>query len=576
MIKIFKRVIRLTAVITLVLFSYSKVCAQDSLRFRYPLDVTMSLSGNYGELRGGHFHNGIDFRVGGVVGAPIYATERGYISRIVVSPSGYGNGLYITHPNGYVSVYGHMHNFREDIADFVREKQYSEESFVQDITLSADVFPVKKGEKIGNAGNSGSSGGPHLHFELRDSDNIPLNIYKEGVIALPDNISPNIVATAFYGAKKEDGVFENIYIGKMFGTTYSSKYSKGSVIMVPETFYVCVDAHDKMTGTHAKLAVTDYKVYLDGKEIYHLNIDKMPIEKGKYINSLVEYRQRSMLGKFFIKSYVEPGCMFADKVKCVSDGLITLQDTLVHNVKIEVKDYLNNKSVKSFKVKRGDEIFEGAFVNDTINNYFAPWYLANIFVKEGLVAYLPAGALYSSVKLKVEKLPNVGPYSGVYRIGDGHIPIHSVMNLNIKCSFADTLLADKAVIASVGKNGAMWSVGGKYNKEKGEISANVGSFGVFTVAVDTIAPKVTTALKNGAAVGSGSLVFRISDGLSGIRSYRVCIDGHWVLAEFDAKTRRLIVSLKHAKITRGKKHNAVVSVVDRVGNEAVLKRSFIW
>ena len=152
MIKIFKRVIRLTAVITLVLFSYSKVCAQDSLKFRYPLDVTMSLSGNYGELRGGHFHNGIDFRVGGVVGAPIYATERGYISRIVVSPSGYGNGLYITHPNGYVSVYGHMHNFREDIADFVRQKQYSEESFVQEITLSPDVFPVKKGEKISNAG----------------------------------------------------------------------------------------------------------------------------------------------------------------------------------------------------------------------------------------------------------------------------------------------------------------------------------------------------------------------------------------------------------------------------------------
>ncbi len=347
----------LMAVITLLSF-YKSAFAQDTLDFRYPLEVTMSLSGNYGELRSNHFHNGIDFRVGGVVGAPIFATEKGYISRIVVSPSGYGNGLYITHPNGYVSVYGHMHNFREDIAQFVRDKQYKDESFVQDITLSAEQFPVIRGEQIGNAGNSGSSGGPHLHFELRNEQGIPVNIFKEGIISLPDNISPNIVATAFYGAKKEDGVFENIYIGKMFGSTYSSKYSKGSIIKVPQTSYICIDAHDKMPGTYAKLAVTDYKVFLDGDKIYHLNIDKMPIEKGRYINSLIEYRQKSMLGKSFIKSYIEPGCMFKDKQEGVNDGLITLQDTMVHNVKIEVCDYLGNKSVKSFKIKRDDRLFE--------------------------------------------------------------------------------------------------------------------------------------------------------------------------------------------------------------------------
>lgn len=566
----------LTAVITLISFLYTPLQAQDSLKFRYPLDVTMSLSGNYGELRGNHFHNGIDFRVGGVVGAPIYATEKGYISRIVVSPSGYGNGLYITHPNGYVSVYGHMHNFREDIAEFVREKQYKDESFVQDITLSAEQFPVQRGEKIGNAGNSGSSGGPHLHFELRDEQGNPLNVFREGVISLPDNTSPNIIATAIYGAKKENGAFENIYIGKIFGTTYSSKYSKGSVIKVPKTSYVCVDAHDKMPGTYAKLAVTDYKIFLDGEQIYHLNIDKMPISKGRYINSLIEYRQKSMLGKYFIKSYVEPGCMFKDKLESVNDGLITLEDTLVHNVRIEVRDYLNNKSVKSLKIKRDDATFENAFAKDTINNYFVPWFLANFFVKDGFMAYIPAGSLYSSVNLKVEKLDKKMPYSGIYKIGEPHIPMHRAMNLRIKCSFADSLLAEKAVVASVGKNGAMWSVGGKYDPQKGEISVNIASFGTFTVAVDTIAPKITTTLSNGATVKGASLVFRISDRLSGIQRYRVEIDGAWVLAEFDAKTRRLIVPLKYARISKGKRHNVKVSVIDRVGNESILKRSFIW
>ena len=108
--------------------------------FRYPLDVAMSLSGNYGELRSNHFHGGIDFRVGGVVGAPIYATERGYVSRITIGPSGYGNALYITHPNGYVSVYGHMHCFNDAITKFVLERQYATESFRQDISLTPEQF----------------------------------------------------------------------------------------------------------------------------------------------------------------------------------------------------------------------------------------------------------------------------------------------------------------------------------------------------------------------------------------------------------------------------------------------------
>jgi murein DD-endopeptidase MepM/ murein hydrolase activator NlpD len=140
---------------------------QSSVKFRYPLDVQMSLSGDYGELRGNHFHGGIDFRVGGVSGAPIYATERGYISRITVSPTGYGNALYITHPNGYVSVYGHLQKYADEIQKFVVAKQYENESFRIELDFTPEQFPVEKGELVAYAGNTGSSGGPHLHFEIR-------------------------------------------------------------------------------------------------------------------------------------------------------------------------------------------------------------------------------------------------------------------------------------------------------------------------------------------------------------------------------------------------------------------------
>ncbi len=193
-----------------------------------------------------------------------------------------------------------------------------------------------------------------------------------------------------------------------------------------------------------------------------------------------------------------------------------------------------------------------------------------------MLVYLPAGALYSSVKLKVEKLDQSRPYSGIYKVGEPHIPMQRPMSLNIKCSFPDSLLATKAVIASVGKNGAMWSVGGVYDKQKEEICANISSFGTFTVAVDTIAPVVNTTLSNGAVVKSGNIVFRISDRLSGIKKYRVEIDGAWTLAEFDAKTRRLIVPLKYSRIKKGQKHNLKVTVIDRVGNQTVLNRNFTW
>ncbi|MEG2849232.1 MAG: M23 family metallopeptidase, partial [Bacteroidales bacterium] len=245
------------------LFSFAPIMAQkygavvqDKVDFKYPLNVNMNLSGNYGELRSNHFHGGVDFRIGGVVGAPIYATESGYVSQISVSPSGYGNALYITHANGYVSVYGHMLCFNDSLQAYVRGKQYENEEFKQLITLAPNVFPIAKGEMIGKAGNTGSSGGPHLHFEIRDTANVPLNIFARGILNIPDRTPPIINSVVFYGYNKDTGVVRNYYIGKKQGTQpYSSKYQKDGVIKLPSKSYIAIDAIDKQEGTAARLAV---------------------------------------------------------------------------------------------------------------------------------------------------------------------------------------------------------------------------------------------------------------------------------------------------------------------------------
>ena len=159
----------------------------DDVKFVYPLKVPMSLSGDYGELRSNHFHGGIDFRIGGVCGAEVMAAADGYVSRISVSGSGYGNGLYITHPNGYVTVYGHLNNFSAAIEKYVKEQQYNKGSFFVDLYPEPDMFPVKQGEYIANGGNTGSSGGPHLHFEIRDTANVQLNVFAHCFIGVKDS-----------------------------------------------------------------------------------------------------------------------------------------------------------------------------------------------------------------------------------------------------------------------------------------------------------------------------------------------------------------------------------------------------
>ena len=270
----FKRVAMLACVAALSVFqsfaqsSQSAQGAQNSqeVKFRYPLDVAMSLSGNYGELRSNHFHGGVDFRVGGVVGAPIYAAERGYISRITIGPSGYGNAIYITHPNGYVTVYGHMHCFADHIAEYVRGKQYEKESFRQDLSFVPEQFPVKKGEYIGKAGNTGSSGGPHLHFEIRDENNVNTDAFGRGYLKITDNLPPTFRSVVFYGIHNRGGVPESYYIGM----------PKEGYIALPEHSYICIDAVDKQEGTNAKLAVSEYKVWVDSDLIYHFTLGEVP------------------------------------------------------------------------------------------------------------------------------------------------------------------------------------------------------------------------------------------------------------------------------------------------------------
>lgn len=533
--------------------------------FQYPLENTMSLSGNYGELRGNHFHGGIDFRVGGVTGAPVFASDRGYVSKISVSPSGYGNALYITHLNGFVTVYGHLHKYVDKIQQFVRNKQYENKDFRLSIDLDSTVFPVAKGEKIAYAGNTGSSGGPHLHFEIRNRDNLPLSVFERGYINIEDHTPPVITNVEFYGYSQVYGAPKTFLLEK--------PRNAETPVKVPMYSYVAIDAIDKMAGTNAKLAVNEYKVYLDTTLIYDLTIGEVPFEQGRYINSLIEYSQKDGNGKSMIKSYVEPGNGLQYRIKAKNDGLIVLPDTLPHKVKIEVLDYKQNKTTKSFTVKRVDSLFVTSMGEKPEGVYMA-WPLANIYEKDGFRITIPPASLYRSIYFSLDSAEKrITPYAPVWNVHTGDVPLHAPATVSLKYEGPDSL-SGKVLLASVGRGDRLYGAGGVYNE--GMVKGKIYAFGTYTVAVDTIPPTIVPNFRNGAILKGDKISFIIRDHLSGIRDYHVEIDGHWVISEFDAKTSRLSIPLPDAKIKRGVTHKLKITVADNKDNKAVATRAFKW
>ncbi len=176
-------------------------------RFGAPFDFPLYLSGNFGELRSNHFHGGLDFKTQGVVGKPLLAIADGYISKVTVTPGGYGNALYLTHDNGYTSVHGHLDRFLPEIAELVRKKQYAEQTFAVTLEFGPDEFRFRQGEVVAYAGNTGYSFGPHLHMEIRKTATNepidPLPFYKDKIT---DNIAPRATRIMVYGAPQRGKV----------------------------------------------------------------------------------------------------------------------------------------------------------------------------------------------------------------------------------------------------------------------------------------------------------------------------------------------------------------------------------
>lgn len=539
--------------------------------FRAPLDIPLYLSGNFGELRSNHYHSGVDFKTQGRQGLKVFAAAEGFVSRIKVSPYGYGNALYIDHPNGYTTVYGHLQCFSPKIDSLVKNYQYKKKSFAIDEILPAKIFKIKKGEVVALSGNSGSSGGPHLHFEIRETaTEFPTNPLLYG-FDIKDEVAPVIRSLFVYDMNaKETG--EN----KQRKQYNLVKQGNGYVIkggeepIVSGKFRIALDTRDYMSTTHNYYGIYKLSFYVDGELKHRFTFDKFSFAESRYINAHIDYElyktQKRRVHKLFHEANQKES--FAD---VINTGIL-FSDNKRHSIKVLIEDAYGNNVDLRFKVKSEPITQKSNFAN---GQEFLNYSQVNRVEAKDFFAQIPAMTLYKNT-LKKDVSTTIcdrkDSYSHLYHFFEETVPLHKHITVGVKPKQMPKTLKDRAFLAR--KNGKLYRFVGNTWKE-GFLTGSTRNTGDFVVLIDTVAPQIRL-WKGRSYRKTGKLRYKIKDNLSGITSYRGLIDGKWALFEYDAKRRLLQYTLSTKRIRKGQKHKLVLKVTDACGNVATRKAFFTW
>lgn len=540
--------------------------------FSPPVKGTLRLSGTFGELRANHFHSGIDIKGG--IGVPIYAAADGYISRIKIDGGGYGNALYITHPNGYTTLYAHMNEFIPELETYLKSEQYAREEFAVDLTPGPNRFVVKKGDKIGEMGTTGHSFGPHLHFEIRDSQNDnPINPLLFGM-QVEDDQQPRMHQLKVYALNKAHETQEAQIVSLI---PKAGGYGvKGDTIQVAaDEAGFALKVYDHMNGVNNWNGIYDLQIFLEDSLIYRFEMETFAFNESRYLNAHLDYAEQVVNKAYFNRCYRLPGNRLSIYGPTPEDGIVHLSTRRAKKVQMIASDAAGNKSYFTFWVKQKNGA--GSEATRAPYNYFLPYNQESVIDNGSMRVHIPRGALYENCylqyQLTTEHSDNV--FSSVHQLHYPTTPLHSFYELAIRPVVLPESLKNKAFIALCSANNEVTNCGGTW--ENGMLRTEVRTFGDFCIMVDETPPTIQAVNFKPDLGGISRLDFIIRDnyGVSGSARglrYTATIDGRWTLMKYDAKNARL--SLYFDDTIASGQHQFRLVVTDALDNEAVFEQPF--
>jgi hypothetical protein len=551
----------------------------DKSIFISPVRIPLALSANFGELRIDHFHSGLDIKTQGVTGKEVVAAADGYVYRIGVSASGFGNAIYLKHPSGYSTVYAHLNRFIPEIEEYVKEYQYEKKSYQVTIFLPAGKFSVKQGELIAYSGNSGGSAGPHLHYEIRKSvSEMPVNplLFEFGI---DDNIAPVIDRLVIYPLSRNtlinnQNLMKKIAVAGNHGSYYISSDDE---IRISGPAGFGIKSYDLLNDSYNKCAVYSIELKIDSITKFKYLMDGFSFNESRYINSHIDYESYLRENTYIERTFVLPN----DKLSVYSDlinrGIFNFSDNKTHHIEIIVTDIHANKSSLDFNVRGQISPPIPVSVQTEENKIVMPYGRANKYRAENITVSFPAGSLYDTLFFTYRKdfgTPKM--FSEVHYVHNKYTPLQKAYTLSIKPRAVPSGKESKMLIVNLSDDFQKSAL--ESTLADGYVSAEALSFGMFYVDIDTIAPSIfTNGLVSGADLtGRNELRIRINDDLSGIKGYEPLIDGKWALFEFDQKNNVLIYKFDSKRIMKGTKHLFTLKVSDNKDNLSLFSCDFIW
>ncbi len=523
--------------------------------FSYPLGISPELAASFGEVRKDHFHMGLDLRTKGRENFPVYAIADGFISRIQISEKGFGKAVFVTHPNGITSVYAHLNRFSNDLEKHIHQQQYQQQQWEQDISFPKDRFPVQKGDLIARSGNTGTSEGPHLHLELRNTlTGKSINPQTAG-FAVPDNVHP--VIKNIYWYNKQGSIYETNATRLTFTTASDQTVEVSSPYIV-----LGIETFDKSAETRFQLGIYKATLYMDDLLMHHLSMDELADNDTRYVNAGIDYKEYVASRKTIQLLTTLPGNKLALFSRSPANGVLDIHDQKAHYIRIEIQDAAGNISSIAFYIR-----FNGikqASMSYPHNVVFIPAGKDTILQQGQTMLHISKNTLFDRVPVFItttntSRKNTASPCIDIYPFTT---PVYDSLEITIPTTLSkeDTLRKHVVMLAQTSTGRSV--VKGTWNNNT--MTGRLPGFGTVQMVIDTIPPSIALMNPRNARFPSDDGVVRVvcKDNLGNIAAFRATIDGNW--AAFERKGN--VFTYQPDEYCRAGVHDLTITASDIAGN----------